>query len=201
MPMNGCHLPMRTVGFLGLMLVTSFATAWAHIDIEPKETIPSRWETFILNVPTETESQTVEVQLAIPEGFEVEAVGHRTDWNMALRRDARGLVREIVWSGGHIPSLTFEEFKLLAKASKSPGPYEWQARQRYADGQESTWTLRTIVQAEGNGLPAQKAEEALKTAQVAMTIGVLAIGVATMLIVVTLIAVWQGSRRKGRLGE
>jgi uncharacterized protein YcnI len=197
--MNGCHWPMHTVSFLGLMLVTSFAPAWAHIDIEPKDTIPSRWETFILNVPTETESPTIEVQLAIPEGFEVEAVGHRTDWDMAIRRDARGFVREIVWSGGQIPPLTFEEFKLLAKAAKSPGPYEWQARQRYADDQESTWTLRTIVQAEGSGLPSQKAEEALKTAQVAMTISFLAVGVATMLIVVMLIAVWRGARGKGRL--
>ena len=199
--MNGCHWHKQATSWLGLLLVMSCSAAWAHIDIEPKETIPSRWETFILNVPTETESPTVEVQLGIPEGFEVEAVGHRTDWEMAIRRDARGLMREIVWSGGRIPSLTFEEFKLLAKAAKSPGPYEWQARQRYADDQESTWTLRTIVQAEGNGLPAQKAEEALKTAQVAMTIGVLAIGVATVLIIVTLINIWHGSRVKGHLDE
>jgi uncharacterized protein YcnI len=199
--MNGRSRHTRATGWLGLLLVMSCSAAWAHIDIEPKETIPSRWETFILNVPTETESPTVEIQLGIPEGFEVEAVGHRTDWEMAIRRDARGLMREIVWSGGRVPSLTFEEFKLLAKAAKSPGPYEWQARQRYADGQESTWTLRTIVQAEGHGLPAQKAEEALKTAQVAMTIGFLAIGLATVLIVVTLVTLWQGSRTKGRLGE
>jgi hypothetical protein len=183
------------------MLLASFAAAWAHIDIEPKETIPSRWETFILNVPTESESPTVEVQLAIPEGFEVEAVGHRPDWDMAIRRDGRGFAREIVWSAGKIPPLTFEEFKLLAKAARSPGPYEWQARQRYADEQESTWTLRTIVQAEDSGLPAQKAEEALKTAQVAMTISFLAVGVATALIVVTFITIWQGSRVKGRLDE
>ncbi|HSF30451.1 MAG TPA: DUF1775 domain-containing protein [Candidatus Tectomicrobia bacterium] len=199
--MNDCHRNRRVVGVLGLILLTSFSATWAHIDIEPKETIPSRWETFILNVPTEAESPTVEVQLAIPEGFEVEAVGHRTDWDMAVRRDARGFVREIVWSGGQIPSLTFEEFKLLGKAAKSPGPYEWQARQRYADDQESTWPLRTMVRAEGNGPPAQKAEEALKTAQVAMTISFLAIGVAAALIVVTLITIWQGARVKGRLGE
>ncbi|MGH8070546.1 MAG: DUF1775 domain-containing protein [Candidatus Entotheonellia bacterium] len=199
--MNGCHRHTRVIGFLGLMLVMGLSTAWAHIDIEPKETIPSRWETFVLNVPTETESPTIEVQLAIPEGFEVEAIGHRTDWDMAVRRDARGFMREIVWSGGQIPPLTFEEFKLLAKAAKSPGPYEWQARQRYADDQESTWTLRTIVQAEGSGLPTQKAEEALKTAQVAMTISFLAVGVATVLIVVTLMTIWRGSRVKGRLDE
>jgi hypothetical protein len=198
---SGCHRNKPTIGFLGLMLVTSFSVAWAHIDIEPKETIPSRWETFILNVPTETESPTVEVRLAIPEGFEVEAVGHRTDWNMTIRRDERGFVREISWSGGQIPPLTFEEFKLLAKAAKSPGPYEWHARQRYADDQESAWALRTLVRAEGSGLPTQKAEEALKTAQVAMTISFLAIGVATTLIVVTLIAVWWEARGKGRLGE
>ena len=199
--MNGCRRTMYRLGWLGVMLVTCVSTAWAHIDIEPKATIPSRWETFILNVPTETAAPTVEVQLSIPEGFEVEAVGHRADWNMALQRDARGFVREIVWSGGQIPSLTFDEFKLLAKAAKSAGAYEWQARQRYADDQESTWTLRTLVQAEGSGLPTQKAEEALKTAQVAMTVSFLAIGVATILIVVTLLAVWRGRPGKGRLDE
>jgi uncharacterized protein YcnI len=199
--MHGCRRNRRAIGLLGLMLVASFSATWAHIDIEPKETIPSRWETFTLNVPTETESPTVAVHLIIPEGFEVEAVGHRTDWNMAIRRDARGFVREIAWSGGQIPPLTFEEFKLLAKAAKPPGPYEWQARQRYADDQESSWTLRTMVQAEGSGRPAQKAEEALKTAQVAMTISFLAIGVAIALIVITLITIWQGARGKGRLDE
>jgi uncharacterized protein YcnI len=182
---------------LGLMLVMSPAMAWAHIDIEPKETIPGRWETFILNVPTETGSPTIEVQLDIPEGFEVEAIGHRTDWDMAIRRDERGFVREIVWSGGQIPPLTFEEFKLLAKASKAPGSYDWQARQRYTSDQESAWTMRTIVREQGSGLPSQKAEEALKTAQVAMTISFLAVGMATVLIVVTLITIWRGSRRKG----
>jgi uncharacterized protein YcnI len=200
-PMNGCHRHTRVIGFLGLMLVMGVSTAWAHIDIEPKETIPNRWETLVLNVPTETESPTIEVRLAIPEGFEVEAVGHRTDWDMAVRRDTRGFMREIVWSGGQIPPLTFEEFKILAKAAKSPGPYEWHARQRYADDQESTWTLRTIVQPEGSGLPTQKAEEALKTAQAAMTLSFLAVGVATVLIVVTLMTIWRGSRVKGRLDE
>jgi uncharacterized protein YcnI len=199
MPMNGCQHTMYRIGWLGLLLVTSIATAWAHIDIEPKATIPSRWETFILSVPTETAAPTVEVQLSIPEGFEVEAVGHRTDWHMALQRDARGFVREIVWSGGQLPPLTFDEFKLLAKAAQSPGAYEWLARQRYADDQQSTWTLRTLVQVEGSGLPTQKIEEALKTAQVAMTVSFLAVGIATILIVVTLIAVWRGIPGKGRL--
>jgi uncharacterized protein YcnI len=201
MPMNGRHRSTCRMSWLGLMLVAGFSTAWAHVDIEPKATLPNRWETFILNVPTETESPTVEVQLTIPEGFEVEAVEHRTDWNMALRRDSRGFVHEIVWSGGQIPPLTFEEFKLLAKAAKSPGAYEWQARQRYADDQESTWALRTLVQAEGSGLPTQKVEEALKTAQVAMTISFLGLGVATVLIVVTLLTVWRETRGKGRLDE
>jgi uncharacterized protein YcnI len=190
---------LRMVSLWALMLVVSPVTVWAHIDIEPKETIPGRWETFILNVPTETASPTVEVHLNIPEGFEVEAIGHRTDWDMAIRRDERGFVREIVWSGGEIPPLTFDEFKLLAKASKAPGPYDWQARQRYVADQESSWTMRTIVREQGSSLPSQKAEEALKTAQVAMTISFLAVGVATVLIVVTLITIWRGSRRKGSI--
>jgi uncharacterized protein YcnI len=199
--MNGCRRTMWWMSWLGLMLVAGMSAAWAHIDIEPKATIPHRWETFILSVPTETEFPTVEVRLAIPEGFEVEAVGHRTDWNIALQRDARGFVREVVWSGGQIPPLTFEEFKLLAKAANSPGAYQWQARQRYTGDQESTWTLRTLVQAEGAGVPTQKAEEALNTAQIAMTISFLAVGIATTLIVVTLVAVWRGTPGKARLDE
>jgi Domain of unkown function (DUF1775) len=197
--MNASQARLRAVGYATLMLLMSLSRLWAHIDIEPKETIPGRWETFVLNVPTETESPTVEIQLDIPEAFEVEAVGHRPDWQMALRRDARGFVREILWSGGQIPPLTFEEFKILAKATRTPGPYDWHTRQRYADGQESRWTMRTIVRPEGSGLPAQKAEEALKTAQVAMTVSFLAVGVATVLILVTLIVAWQVSRDKGRL--
>jgi hypothetical protein len=197
--MNASQGGLRAVGYAGLMLLMSLSTLWAHIDIEPKETIPGRWETFVLNVPTETESPTVEIQLDIPEGFEVEAVGHHHDWQMTLQRDARGFVRNVLWSEGQIPPLTFEEFKILAKATRIPGPYDWHARQRYADGQESTWTMRTSVRPEGSGLPAQKAEEALKAAQVAMTVSFLAVGVATVLILVTLIVVWQGSRDKGRL--
>jgi|RhiMethySRZTD1v2_1073278.scaffolds.fasta_scaffold458830_2 uncharacterized protein YcnI len=195
--MNGNYRQKQVITCLGLLLGMSCSVAWAHIDIEPKQTIPSRWETFLLNVPTETESPTVEIQLSIPEGFEVEAIGHRADWGMAIRRDAHGLIREIVWSGGHIPPLTFDEFKFLAKTAQSPGPYEWQAHQRYADDQQSTWTLRTIVQPDGNRPATQKAEEALKTAQVAMTISYLAIGLATVLIIVTLINIWHGFRGKG----
>ena len=199
--MIGGQRAMSWIGWLGLMLVTIVSTAWAHIDIEPKATIPGRWETFVLNVPTETAASTVEIQLSIPEGFEVEAVEHRTDWRLALERDAHGFVRQIVWSGGQLPPLTFDEFKFLAKAATSPGAYEWQARQRYADDQESTWALRTLVQAEGSGVPIPKVEEAFKTAQAAMTVSFLAIGIATMLIVVTLIALWRGVPGKGRADE
>jgi hypothetical protein len=55
-----------------------------------------------------------------------------------------------------------------------------------------------MVRAEGSALPAQKAEEALKTAQAALTVSFLGVGVATVLILVTLIAIWQGSRGKKR---
>jgi uncharacterized protein YcnI len=171
--------------------------AGAHIDIAPRETIPNRWETFVLNVPTETDSPTVEVRLVVPPGFEVEAVGHRADWRIALRRDERGVVREVVWSGGQIPPLTFEELKLLVKAAPTPGTYDWQARQRYADGQESLWSMRTVVRSDGGG-SSQQADEALKTAQTALTVSFLAMGVATVLIVVTLIVSWQSANRKGR---
>jgi len=198
------HLPhaglCKVYASAWILLLTCTAV-WAHMDIEPKMTLPNRWETFVVSVPTETDTPTVEVQLMIPEGFEVEAVGHRPDWDMAIQRNQQGIVRAIVWSGGQIPPLTFEEFKILAKVPKGPGSYEWQARQRYSGEQDSAWTLRTIVQEGGSGVPTQRAEEALKTAQVAMTVSLLAVGIATVLIVVTLVAIWQGGRGKRRPAE
>ncbi len=196
------HLPhaglCKVYASAWILLLTCTAV-WAHMDIEPKMTLPNRWETFVVSVPTETDTPTVEVQLMIPEGFEVEAVGHRPDWDMAIQRNQQGIVRAIVWSGGQIPPLTFEEFKILAKVPKGPGSYEWQARQRYSGEQDSVWTPRTFVR-EGKDVAAmQKAEEARNSAQVAMTVSFLAMGIATVLIFVTLVAVWQGARGKGHL--
>jgi uncharacterized protein YcnI len=199
--MKARHRWLTRAGFGAWLLLLAYAAAWAHIDSEPKATIPNRWETFVFTVPTETETATVEVQLQVPEGFEVEAVGHRPDWDMAIQRNAQGMVREIVWAGGQIPPLTFEEFKLLAKTPSTPGAYEWRGRQRYAGDQESTWTLRTMVQEGSSAFPTQKAEEALKTAQTAMTVSLLAVGIATVLILVTLVAIWQGAAGKGRARE
>lgn len=195
--MNARHPRLIGIGSSAWILLLTCAIAWAHIDLEPKTTIPNRWETFVLNVPTETDSATVEVQLLIPEGFEVESVGHRPEWDIAIQRNAQGVVREIVWAGGRIPPLTFEEFKLLTKTPKTPGTFEWQGRQRYASDQDSTWTMRTIIQDGSDGSPTQKAEEAVNTAQTALTISLLGVGMATVLLVVMLVALWRGAAGRG----
>jgi len=57
--MNGNYRQKQVITCLGLLLGMSCSVAWAHIDIEPKQTIPSRWETFLLNVPTEMPTTTV----------------------------------------------------------------------------------------------------------------------------------------------
>src|SRR5262245_15700903 len=37
------------------LLISLVATTWGHSDLEPRQSIPNKWETYTLNVPTETE--------------------------------------------------------------------------------------------------------------------------------------------------
>ena len=196
--MNGRHRTVCRMSWFGLMLVTGFSTAWAHIDIEPKATIPNRWETFILNVPTETKSPTVEVNWRFQGAlrWKPSDTGPTGIWHFDVTR-AGWCARSSGPAG---------RFHRLPSMSSNSWP-SWQSPVRMSGKPANA--MPTIgehlgaahVQAEGSGLPTQKAEEALKTAQVAMTISFLGVGVATILIMVTLIAVWWGTHGKGRMDE
>jgi uncharacterized protein YcnI len=179
-------------GVWGILLLA--ATAWGHSDLDPRQSIPNKWETYTLNVPTETEVPTVRVHLLVPRDFEIEMIEHSPLWQITRSRDERGYIREVTWSGSSIPPQTFAEFKLLVRNPASPGTSLWKIEQYYQDGNVATWEAQTQIVPQASLGGAQRAEEAWRAAQVATTVSLVAIGIAVTLIIVTAIGIVQSSR-------
>jgi uncharacterized protein YcnI len=164
------------------------ATAFAHVDVVPRQSIAKQWETYTLRVPTETAAATIKLQVTVPAAFEIEMVGYRQDWQIDTVRDERGFVREMTWSGGRVPTQTFDEFKFMARNPAEPDLYHWEMTQVYDTGESAKWTAQTQILAL-NDAGSQQAAEAWRAAQVATTLSLLAMGIATTLIVVMLIGI------------
>jgi uncharacterized protein YcnI len=186
---------VRTVLGWGLVFAVLWTTgAWAHSDIDPRQSIPRKWETYTLMVPTETAAATVKVRLLVPAAFDIEVLEHQHAWQLDTVRDAQGHIREVTWSGSRIPPQRFEAFRFLARNPAAVGTYRWQIGQHYEQGEPSTWEAQTqIVAPESIG--SQRAEKAWRTAQVAMTVSLVALGIAVTLIIVTVIGIVQQGRR------
>jgi uncharacterized protein YcnI len=180
----------------GLMSLAT--TAWSHSDLDPRQSIPNKWETYTLNVPTETAVPTVQVRLLVPREFEIEMLEHSQVWQITKTRDARGYIQEVTWSGSTIPPQTFADFKLLIRNPVTPGTYGWKIEQYYQDGTMATWEAQTQIVPAANVGGAQRAEEAWRAAQVATTVSLVAIGIAVLLIIVTVLGIVQGGRGRAR---
>jgi uncharacterized protein YcnI len=179
-------------GLSGILLLT--ATAWGHSDLDPRQSIPNKWETYMLNVPTETEVPTIRVRLLVPRDFEIEMIEHSPLWQITTSRDERGYIREVTWSGSSIPPQTFAEFKLLVRNPASPGTSLWKIEQYYQDGNVTTWEAQTQIVPPASMGGAQRAEEAWRAAQVATTVSLVALGISVTLIIVTAMGIVQSGR-------
>ena len=187
--------PQSTIILCGVSSLLLLATtAWGHSDLDPRQSIPGKWETYTLNVPTETEVPTIQVRLLVPRDFEIEMIGHSPLWQIAKSRDERGYIREVTWSGSSIPPQTFAEFKLLVRNPATPGTSLWKIEQFYQDGSVATWEAQTQIVPQASVGGAQRAEEAWRAAQVATTVSLVALGIAVMLILVTAISIVQSGR-------
>lgn len=189
----------RVAGGVSIWILTCLLATgvWGHIDLAPRQSIPQRWETYTLSVPTETPSPTVKIDLRVPPTFEIEMVEHSQIWQIHTVRNERGYISELIWSGGNIPPQSFEELKFLARNPAEPGTYSWDMTQYYQEGEPATWTAQTqIVPAASTA--SQRAEEAWHAAQVATTTSLIAMGLALTLIIITTINILQSSRKQVR---
>ena len=58
----------------GLLLCIMISPAWGHIDVEPRQSIARRWETYTLRVPTETKTATVKIRAVVPRAFDTDDI-------------------------------------------------------------------------------------------------------------------------------
>jgi uncharacterized protein YcnI len=175
------------------LLIGLGSVSWAHVTITPLEGRPDLWDVYVLSVPTEGDSPTIQVELVIPQSFEIEAIGHQKEWSFQADRTEKGLVRKILWQGGKIPTLTFDEFKFYAKNPKEQGSYWWTAYQKLENGQESTWSIQTFVRdsASGGSKTKDGDAETIRQAKTALTLSMVAVGVTVSIAIVVGIALWR----------
>lgn len=178
-------------------VISRVLPAWGHADLDPRQSIPNKWETYTLSVPTEPATPTVRVRLVVPSEFEIEMLAHTQAWQIDRKRDERGYIREVTWYGGRIPSQTFEELKLLVRNPTAPGTYLWKIEQGYEDGTSAMWEAQTQIVPPGTA-GAQRAEEAWRAAQLATTVSLVALGIAVTLIIVSLLTIIQSGRGRAR---
>lgn len=176
------------------LLMSLAATAWGHSDLDPRQSIPNKWETYTLTVPTETAVPTVQVRLLVPRECEIEMLEHSQVWQITKARDERGYIHAVTWSGSSIPPQTFAAFRLLVRNPTAPGTYVWKIEQYYQDGAVATWEAQTQIVPATTVSGAQRAEEAWRAAQAATTVSLVAIGIAVLLIIVTVLGILQGHR-------
>ncbi len=113
----------------------------AHVVVSPKTAPGASYQTFVVSVPSERALATTKVRLLIPEGLTSVRPNVKPGWNIELVKENVGtttVVKEIVWSGGSIPTEFRDEFSLSGK-TMATGTLVWKAYQTYRDGNEVAW--------------------------------------------------------------
>lgn len=126
-----------TCAAAGALLLLA-APASAHIQVRPALAAPGDPVLWTVLVPSEQESGTRQVELAIPRDvlpFSYEAV---PGWTRRVRANPDGSVASIVWRG-RTPGDGLAAFRFLASTPERDGPIAWKAIQTYADGAVVRW--------------------------------------------------------------
>lgn len=151
-----CMLVMLlTLGFTGL--------ASAHVTVQPKEAPAGSYQVFTVRVPSEKESATTMVKVAIPEGVDVTRFEPKPEWTYETEKNADGKMTSVTWkaAGAGLGGTEFGEFRMQGKVADDAKELVWKAYQTYADGEVVEWTgapdadkpasVTTVTAAQGDG--------------------------------------------------
>lgn len=124
-----------TVSTLAAILVVLSATpALAHVHIDIDETRPGARARYTVSVPNESDSaDTIQVEVQLPEGLEVQRHRPPEGWEMA---DDQGV---LTISGGALPPGATAEFRFVATNPPRRGEEAFPSIQTYSDGEEVRW--------------------------------------------------------------
>jgi len=125
---------------LAAALLLSVAGAHATVRTETglTESAAGKSETYRLNVPTEKEIATTQIRLVVPAGVVISRFQVTPGFTRTVKRDAAGLVTEVVWKGRVAP-MEYARFFFQAKNPAAAGDVVWKIYQTYSDGSVVAW--------------------------------------------------------------
>lgn len=135
--MNTLLRKLMTLAMPSVAALLLFAVAAsAHVTIAPAQSTTGAWETYTLNVPSEKDAATVQVELRIPEGAEFKQYEAVPGWNVTVDGN------KVSWTatGAGIQAGQFQRFYFTAKNPDTAGNIAWDAYQHYADGSLVQWS-------------------------------------------------------------
>jgi len=133
-------LPISII--LGILLLCCAAgTAFAHVTVQPGEVPQGSFQVFTVRVPTEKESATVEVKVAIPDGVTISRFEPKPGWAYGIERNADGKIVSVPWTadGPGLSATEFGEFRMQGRVANDATELVWKAYQTYADGETVEW--------------------------------------------------------------
>jgi uncharacterized protein YcnI len=126
------------ISVFGLFL--SFVSlASAHVTVTPSGVGVGAWEHFSVGVPSERSVSTVGIRLVVPEGLAYVTPNVKPGWKIDTKKDDKGNITEINWTGSEIPGGQRDEFQFSAKTPSDGGEIIWKAYQTYQDGSVVSW--------------------------------------------------------------
>ena len=132
------RLLITTLTNLLLLLAASFSPAYAHAAISPRTSSQGKTEVYQLVVFGERTPPTVEVELVVPDGVEVQGVEPTAGWTHTFVRNSSGSISKIEWKGS-LPLGGQVELRFVARNVGREGLYSFKALQKYADDEIAEW--------------------------------------------------------------
>jgi uncharacterized protein YcnI len=190
------HIERRLVaGVLATAAALVFTSAaWAHAEISPTVVLAKHAQEYGLLVPTEKENATTtSVELTVPSGFAIDSFVPSPGWKRTEQTKGSGeeaIVQKVTWTGGKAPTGEDAAFHFLATANDSK-TYEFKVRQTYSDGSIVDWSGP-----ESSDTPAPTIEAKSSFGGSSSTLGIIAIVLAGVALVVSIVGVVAGSGKR-----
>jgi uncharacterized protein YcnI len=174
------------------LVVTS--AAWAHAEISPSVVLAKHLQEFGLLVPTEKENATTtSVELTVPSGFAIDSFVPSPGWKRTVQSKGSGeeaIVQKVTWTGGKTPTGEDSAFHFLASPNSSK-TYDFTVRQTYSDGSIVDWSGP-----ESSDTPAPSVQAKSSLGGSSSTLGIIAIVLAGVALVVSIVGVVAGSGKR-----
>ena len=125
----------HTLSFGAALLLVASA-AYAHVNLQPRESAPGVTVTYMMRVPTEGTVTTTGIELEVPDAMTIVSVDGPADAYEVKKADGR--IVAITWKTEILPKQV-KTFTFVAKNPAAPSEISWKAHQRFADGTSFDW--------------------------------------------------------------